>query len=98
MKKFNFIITIFIMLFFYIYITYITLLPSNIVILNKNEINIRKLPGIEITELIQTSNRNTTNSSIELKLLGKIPLKSINAYDMFPYTYHVETVVVLEKK
>ena len=80
MKKFNFIITIFIMLFFYIYITYITLLPSNIVILNKNEINIRKLPGIEITELIQTSNRNTTNSNIELKLLGKIPLKSINAY------------------
>ena len=82
MKKINFIVTIFFLIILYIYISYITNLPHNIVLINDEKLTIKKLPGIEIGQVVQTSNRDTVNSNIEVKLFGKYLLKSINAYTL----------------
>lgn len=78
MKKSNFIITIFFLLIVYIYISYVNLLPSSIILLSNETFKIRSLPFIDRIETMQTSNRNIKNSNLEVKLFGKILLKNIN--------------------
>ena len=68
MKKFVFIITIFILIILEIYISYITLLPNDFVIITGENLKIKELPFIYKVETVQTSNINFKNSTLELKL------------------------------
>ena len=78
MKKFKFILTIFLLFIIYVYVSYISLIPDRIISLNNNTVKLRKLPGIEISETTMTSNDNLNTINIELKLFGKLTLKNIN--------------------
>lgn len=78
MKKFRFILTIFLLFIIYVYISYVSLLPDNIISLNNRNLKLKKLPGIEISETTMTSNDNSNTINIELKLLGKLTLKNIH--------------------
>lgn len=78
MKKLKFMIIIFILLFLYMYISNITLIPKDIILINNESLNIRLMPFIQKIETIKTSQNNMNNKNIELKLFGKIPLKEIN--------------------
>ncbi len=78
MKKINFILTIFILFILYIYVTCISLIPKEIILLQGENLNFKTLYGIEITEITKTSNNNLNSSNAEVSLFGKIPLKNIN--------------------
>lgn len=78
MKKINFILTIFVLLFLYIYVSFITLIPKNIILLEGEKLNLKNLYGIKITEITKTSTNNLNVSNAEISLFGKIPLKNIN--------------------
>ena len=76
MKKFKFILTIFLLLIIYLYVSYITLIPDNIVLLNREKIKFRSMPAIEIVETTMTSLNNSNITNLEFKLFGSILLKS----------------------
>ncbi len=78
MKKINFILTIFILFIIYVYICCITGIPKNIVLLKGENLNFRKLYGINVTEVAKTSNNNLNVSNAEISLFGKVPVKNIN--------------------
>lgn len=78
MKKINFILTIFVLFFLYIYVSFITLIPKNIILLEGEKLNLKNLYGIKITEITKTSTNNLNVSNAEISLFGKIPLKNIN--------------------
>lgn len=78
MKKFKFILTIFLLFIVYAYISFISLTPKNIILLNNEEFKIKKLPGIDVIETTMTSTDNSNITNIELKLLGIVPLKNIS--------------------
>lgn len=78
MKKFKFILTIFLLFIIYVYISFISLIPNNVFLLNNEEFKIKELPGIEKVETTLTSNGNSDITNIELKLFGKVSLKNIS--------------------
>lgn len=78
MKKVKIIITIIFLSLIYIYVTNITLIPSNAVLINGEEFKYKKLPGIMISEIQETSSENYNVSNMEFKLFGMIPVKSSN--------------------
>lgn len=78
MKKFKILITIFLLFIIYIYVTNISLMPNNILLIEGEKVNLKKLFGIEMSELAKTSNESYNTSNIEVKLFGKIPVKKIN--------------------
>ncbi|MBP3503133.1 MAG: SpoIVB peptidase [Clostridia bacterium] len=94
MNKFKKIFVISILLIIYIYICNITLLPSNIIIFEGEELNLKTLAGINIkrannskAEIIQASSNVKENENIyetagtfelNLNLFGTIPVKEIN--------------------
>ena len=77
MKRLKFILTIFLLFIMYVYISYICLMPNNIFLLNEEGLDVKKLPFIQFIETTTTSNNNYNTSNIEVKLLGKIPIKNI---------------------
>jgi stage IV sporulation protein B len=76
--KTNKFITIIFLFIIYIYVSNITLIPNNIVLLEGEELNFKKLFGIEISETAKTSNENSNTTNVEISLFGKIALKEIN--------------------
>ena len=78
MKKINLILTIIFLIIIYIYVTYISLIPQNVILMKGEEFNLRRLLGIEITETAKTSNNNSNISNVEVRLFGKILLKDVN--------------------
>ena len=56
MKKLKFILIIFLLFIIYVYITFFSLLPSKIFLLNNEQINLKKLPGVKILETTITNN------------------------------------------
>ncbi|MCI8277724.1 MAG: PDZ domain-containing protein [Clostridia bacterium] len=78
MKNLKFMISIFVLTFFYMYVANITQIPKDIVLLDKEKLDIKLLPYIEKIETVKTSNENANNKNIELKLFGKVHLKDIN--------------------
>ena len=78
MKKFKFILTVFLLFIIYVYVSYVSLLPDNVISMNNEEFKLKKLPGIEISETTMTSNDNSNNINVELKLFGKLTLKNIH--------------------
>ena len=76
MKKFKFILTIFLLLIIYLYVSYITLIPDNILLLNQEKIKLRSMPAIEILQTTMTSLNNSNITNLEFKLFGSILLKS----------------------
>lgn len=66
MKKFKFILTIFLLFIIYVYVSYISLIPESVFLLNNEDLKIRRLPGIDLIETTMTYNSNsesTTNDS-----------------------------------
>lgn len=78
MKRIKIIITIIFLFFIYVYITNITLIPNNTVLINGENFKCKKLPGITISEIQKTSSENYNVSSIEFKLFGMLPVKTAN--------------------
>ncbi len=72
------IITIFVLFIIYIYVSFVSLLPQSIVLLSGENINLKSLPGISKSEIVQTVNENIKNSTVEVKLLDNIMLKNIS--------------------
>lgn len=77
MKKIKFILTFFLLINLYIYVSFITLIPNNIVLLEGEIYKPRKLFGIEFIEVTETSNEGINTSKLEIKLFGKINLKDV---------------------
>lgn len=77
MKKNKYILTIIILSILYIYVSYITLIPENIIKLNGEKIHLREMFGIDIIESTKVSTNNANTSTIELKLFGNIVLKKV---------------------
>lgn len=78
MKKIKFILTIFLLFIIYTYVSYLSLIPDKMVLYNSETTNIKKMPGINISETTMTSNENLNSINIEFKLFGKLTLKTIN--------------------
>lgn len=77
MEKIKFILTFFLLINLYIYVSFITLIPNNIVLLEGEIYKPRKLFGIEFIEVTETSNEGINTSKLEIKLFGKINLKDV---------------------
>lgn len=77
MKKIKFILNLFLLLLIYIYVSYISLLPENIFLINGQKYDIKRLWGIELVEIQETSQENLESTNVEVKLFGKINLKNI---------------------
>lgn len=77
MKKIKFILNLFLLLLIYIYVSYISLLPENIFLINGQKYDIKRLLGIELVEIQETSQENLESTNVEVKLLGKINIKNI---------------------
>lgn len=77
MKKFKSLITIIFLFILYMYVTNITLIPDNIVLLEGEEVNFKTMFGIQRVELAKTSNSNYNIRNIEVNMFGKIPIKDV---------------------
>lgn len=82
MKKLNFILIIFILLIIYIYVSFITLIPDNIILLKGENLQIRDLPGIRFIYTASTSNNNINTNNAEITLFENIYLKNISITTM----------------
>ena len=78
MKKNKCILTIIVLFIFYIYTSYITLIPENVILLYGENFGLRKIFGIDIMESTKVSTSNSNTSTIELKLFGNFVLKKVN--------------------
>lgn len=76
MRKIKFILTIFLLLIIYVYISYITLIPNNIVLFNDEEFIIRTMPAIDVTQTTMTSSDNSNITNVEFRLFGNVLLKN----------------------
>lgn len=81
MKKIKFILIIFVLLLVYMYILNITLIPQNIILMNGEKVNIKKLFGIQTIETTNTFNDTSNVTSIDIKLFG-ISVKKVNVTTM----------------
>lgn len=82
MKKLNFILIIFILLIIYIYVSFITLIPDNIILLKGENLQVRSLPGIRFIYTASTSNNNINTNNAEITLFENIYLKNISITTM----------------
>ena len=76
MKKFKFILTIFLLLLIYSYVSFITLIPDNVILLNNEKINFKNMPAITKIETTMTSLNNSNVTNVEFRLFGKVLLKT----------------------
>ena len=76
MKKFKFILTIFLLLLIYSYVSFITLIPENVILLNNEKINFKNMPAITKIETTMTSLNNSNVTNVEFRLFGKVLLKT----------------------
>ena len=77
MKKFKNVITIIFLFIVYIYVANISLIPKEIVLLEGEELNLKKMFGIQTVETAKTSNNNYNVSNLEVNMFGSIPLKDV---------------------
>lgn len=78
MKRIKIIITIIFLSLIYVYISNITLISNDIILINGENFKYKKLPGIDISEVQETSSENYNISNMEFKLFGMLPLKTVN--------------------
>lgn len=76
MKKFKFILTIFLLLLIYSYVSFITLIPDNVILLNNEKINFKNMPAITKIETTMTSLNNSNVTNVEFRLFGNVLLKT----------------------
>lgn len=77
MKKLKNVITIIFLFILYIYVANISLIPKEIVLLEGEELNLKKMFGIQTVETAKTSNNNYNVSNLEVNMFGSIPLKDV---------------------
>jgi len=70
MKNFKIIITFFILIFIYIYVANITLIPEHIVLLEDESFEIKKFLGVDTIETVATSNDNENTINMDVTLFG----------------------------
>ena len=70
MRNFKFIITFFILLILYIYVSNITLIPDHIILLENENYEIKKFMGVDTIETVTTSNDNGNSRSVDVTLFG----------------------------
>ena len=78
MKNLKHVITIIFLFLIYIYVANITLIPSNIILLQGEEFKFKQSFGVETIETAITSNSNYNISNVEVKLFGKLPVKNVS--------------------
>ena len=76
MKKFKFILIIFLLLIIYSYVSFITLIPDNVILLNNEKINFKNMPAITKIETTMTSLNNSNVTNVEFRLFGNVLLKT----------------------
>ena len=76
------VIAIAILLFFFVYATYITSIPSNIIIFQGEKINIKKLAGVVITPIDAVTVFSSESIAVDENKTGKIDLQ-LNLFDIF---------------
>ena len=77
MKKFKNLIIIIFLFIIYSYIANITQIPENIVLLEGEEVDFKKMYGIQTIETAKTSNNNYNVTNIEVNMFGTVPLKEV---------------------
>jgi len=77
MEKVKDMIIIFLLLILYIYVTNITLIPSQIIVLSNEKYKIKKFYGIETLETVSTSSNGKKEINVEISLFGKLHLKDV---------------------
>lgn len=77
MKKFKNMIIIIFLFILYVYISNVTLIPKNIVLLEGEELNLKKMFGIQTVETAKTSNNNYNVTNLEVSMFGSLPLKDV---------------------
>lgn len=77
MKKFKNIITIIFLVILYIYVANISLIPGEIVLLEGEELKLKKFFGVQTVETTKTSNSNYNVSNLEINMFGSIPVKNV---------------------
>lgn len=82
MKNLRKLLAIFFILFIYSYIVNISNLESNIILLEGEEYKFNACPFIDVTETAIVSSNDEANYKIELKLFGKINLKTIDVTEI----------------
>ena len=70
MKNFKWIITFFMLIILYIYVANITLIPSHIILLEKESYNIKKFLGVETIETVSTLNNSGNTRNMDVTLFG----------------------------
>lgn len=78
MKRIKIVITIIFLCLIYIYIANITLIPSSAVLINGENFKYKKMLGITVSEVQETSSENYNVSNMEFKLFGVVPVKKSN--------------------
>ena len=78
MKSFKNILTIIFLFIIYMYIANITQIPKKITLLKGENLEIKRMYGIEVTQTTSVSSTDINDIDIKLSLYGKIPLKEIN--------------------
>ena len=78
MKVIKKLLTIFLLLIIYSYITNILNLKSNLILLEDEEYKFKTCHFIAVSETASVSSGNESNYKIELKLFGKVNLKTID--------------------
>lgn len=78
MKRIKIIITIIFLLYIYFYVANITSIPDSMILINGENLKYKKLLGITLSEIQETSSENYNVSNMEFKLFGMIPLKTSN--------------------
>ncbi len=70
MKNFKMIITFFILIILYMYVANLTLIPNHIILLEKEDYNIKKFLGVDTIETVSTSNDSGNTRNIDVTLFG----------------------------
>ena len=78
MRKLKFILIIFLLFVIYIYVSFISLLPDKIFLINNENFKLRKLPGIDFAETIITNNSNEDNEKKSYSIEEKMRIGNTN--------------------
>ena len=77
MEKIKFILIIFLLFVVYIYVSCIYSIPENIILINDEKYDIKKLWGISTVETSVTVNDNSNVTNLEINLFENINLRNI---------------------
>lgn len=88
MKKLKMMIILFILIIVYAYVANLTLIPEKIILLEKEDYQIRKLWGVETIETVSTSNDSGNTLNVDVTLFGnkvkEVSIETIENVEVVP--------------